>query len=692
MMTTPENSLASVDDEIDLAELWAILWHQKLLIFIITLVVFLTGLAITARMPEVYRTTATVLLKGGQGNHSITAIISGSSESSVDFDTSIKLLTSYQFMDKISRIVQASATRYNVIPWDASQLHQNLSIKQVAKTNLLEISFEGQHPTFTALVANTITEHFITYQAELMQPNSKNNGEWINSRIRTVKALLAADEQRLNMFRQRNSAIDITNMVKVNQDEITLLFIEQRSLKKEHESLTRLLIKLSHLKDDTAKKVAIQVVANTKQIKELLLLTSRQQAQFSQIKLRYLQKHPKYQVMALKIAETKLQIASELRYLTYRYQARLTEVNHLLININSKQKKEKANLEQSIVKFQEFEQIDRHLRANIKLLETLTISEKKFQLLDDSNTGAFFIIVDPAIVPNSPIKPKKALIAVLSLLLGLMFAVFLVIIGHFMSNKQSRYRQIIHASGFRILGELPSIERPRGQRNQPIVDGYGENFDNYQESVRTIRTNLLLDPKLRNQRLIAVTSLTPSEGKSSSCIQLAKSFSELERVIIIDADLRSPSIAAALGEYEHRLGLTNIIANTHRVEQCIFSSPMINADVLPSGIRPINPLLFLSSNRFPALLTLLLKKYDRVILECPPILSASDALLVSKYVNGLTLVTDIKQNSAAKFNQHIEQLSHLNIEISGVILNRVKPNKQYQYYSSRAPKTKFKFR
>ena len=692
MITSPANSLSSENDEIDLSELWAILWHKKLFIFIITVSCFLTGLAIIDRMPEVYRTTATVLLNSEQGNNSIKALIAGRSETSVDFDTSIKLLTSYQFMNKISHIVQPFASRYNVIGWDASHLHKKLSIKSVANTNLLEISFEGADPQFIALVVNTITEHFITYQAELMQPNSKNNGAWINSRIQTVNTQLRTDEQRLNKFRQHNSAIDITNMVKVNQDEITLLFIEQRRLKKEHEGLTRLLTKLSQYKDDSSKKVAIQEIANTKQIKELLQLTSRQQAQFSQIKLRYLHKHPKYQVMALKIAETKLQIESELLYLSYRYQARLTEVKHLLANINHKQKKAKGNLEFSIVKFQEFEQIDRNIKANIKLLNTLTVSEKKFKLLDDNSTEAFFIIVDPAIVPVRPIKPKKALIAVLSLLLGLMFAVFLVAILHFLSNKQSRYRQIIQAYGFRILGELPSIKRSRGQRKQPVLDGYGENFDIYQESVRTIRTNLLLDPMLREQKLIAVTSLTPSEGKSSTCIQLAKSFSELERVIIIDADLRSPSIAAALGESPHRLGLTNIIAKTHRVEQCIFRSPIINADVLASGVRPINPLLFLSSNRFPALLAVLLKKYDRVILECPPILSVSDALLVSKYAKGLTLVTDIKKNTAAEFNHHLEQLSHLNIEISGVILNRVKLNKQYQYYSSRSPKAKFKYR
>ena len=217
--------------------------------------------------------------------------------------------------------------------------------------------------------------------------------------------------------------------------------------------------------------------------------------------------------------------------------------------------------------------------------------------------------------------------------------------------------------------------------------GTGKQFEIYQESIRSIRTKVSLDKELGDQKIIAVTSLTPNEGKSSTCLQLAKSFSELENVIIIDADLRDPSIAVALGESRHRPGLTNLLAKTHNFEQCTFHNEQINADVLPSGLRPMNPLLFLSMKRFENLLTALQKKYDRIILECPPILSVSDALMVSKHVGGLTLVVDVQKTSLAKFNHDIELLTQSETTVSGVILNRIKYDNQNYYYGSTKRRT-----
>jgi len=156
-------------------------------------------------------------------------------------------------------------------------------------------------------------------------------------------------------------------------------------------------------------------------------------------------------------------------------------------------------------------------------------------------------------------------------------------------------------------------------------------------------------------------------------------------VIIVDADLRAPSIAAALGQLPHRLGLSNIIAGTHTFEQCVFYSEELNADVLSSGMRPNNALLFLSSKCFSQLLTTLIGKYDCVILECPPLLSVSDALVIGKSAKGVMLVADVTKNSTPKFMRDMHELQHTNIDISGIILNRIKIDNE-QYYGAYSKK------
>jgi len=284
--------------------------------------------------------------------------------------------------------------------------------------------------------------------------------------------------------------------------------------------------------------------------------------------------------------------------------------------------------------------------------------------------------------PKHPIKPKKALLAVLSLVMGFMLSVLLVVILHFFADAHRKFRQIAHHYGYKVIGEIPKVRRRGKNKSLPIISGNGKQFDIYEECIRSIRTKISLDRELNKQKLIAISSLTPNEGKSSTCLQLAKSFSELEKVIIIDADLRDPSIAVALNEPRHRPGLTNLLAQTHSFEECVFKDENINVDVLASGLRPMNPLLFLSMKRFENLLIALQKKYDRVILECPPILSVSDALMISKHVGGLTLVVDIQKNSVAKLNHDLELLNQSDTKINGVILNRVKYDKQNYYYGS----------
>ncbi len=687
-MSDPQyESTNHADDEIDLSELFTVLWQRKLLIIFISTVSLVLGVLFASTKPNIYQAQATVLLNGENRNNTITSVMPDVATNHIDFDTSIKLLTSHQFLAQLVSKLSIPAVfqkEQQGDSWGAEEIKQNLSIKQIAQTNLLEISFESVDANFSAQLVNTITTNFIAYKAQLLQPHIKNDDDWLSQKIAHIQAQLIKKEDRLNAFRHDNNAIDIANLVKLDQHEISLLFNEQRALNQEHELLLRLLSKVKRYNNDINRIVTITKIANIKIIKSLLQSLESLKAERSQVKLRYLHKHPKYQSISLKIDEAKRQMRGQVYYQIQQYKARLKDVVYLLKKIDSKQLTAKHNLEQSIIKAREFALINRELKAHLTLLEKLIARQKQLEILDNKSTIASFIVVDPARVPVQPIGPKRRLIAVLSVLLGSMLAIVLVLILHFVGNNRSRYRQIVISQGFNILGELPEIKGVTAEH--PVLKGHGKNFKLYQESIHSIRTNFMTEPSLHSQRLIAITSLMPNEGKSSCCLQLTRSFSELERVIIVDADLRSPSIAAVLGQSPHRLGLTNFIAETHTLEQCIFHNEELNADVLSSGIQPTNALLFLTSKRFSLLLTVLLNRYDRVILECPPILSVSDALVIAKSVKGMTLVTDVTKSTTAKFMHDMHELQHTNIEISGVILNRTK-NDSRQYYGAYSQQT-----
>ncbi len=682
-MTESKGGFKPNDDEINIADLLSLFWMKKWFIFTVTLCIFFFGALIIDKMPSIYSASSTVMIKGQQEANPLSTLINGGAQGNEQLDTTIKLLKSNQFAKKIIKQLDIPQSILNSKgTWEESDLQKLLTVNVVARTNMLEISFESKDPQFAAKVVNKISQEFILYQTELLRPSEVLSGNRVNLQIDKIKSNLLKDEQELKTFREKSNIVDIGSLIVLTKHEIAELHNAERKLVSEHERLKRLAEKMKTEKNDVLFIISNSSDSETSVIKSLFKTKSLQQAQLSQIKLRYLHKHPIYKSMVIKIADTQNQIDLEIENLKILFNTRITEVEMLLKDIKDKQQRSNKILEASILKELDYTKIKRKVTANIKLLETITTKQKEAELFVDVNKGGGVIVVDPAMVPLKPIKPKKLLLAVLSLIIGFMISIIITIIIHFFSGAHRRFRQISSFYGYKIIGELPKLRLKRKLKNKPIVEGYGKQFTVYQECMNTIRTKISLDPELSKNNLIALTSLTPNEGKSSTCIQLAKSFSELESVIIIDADLRDPSIAVALGEPRHRPGLTNLLAKTHNFDECIFRDEIINADVLTSGLRPMNPLLFLSMKRFENLLKALQEKYDRVILECPPILSVSDALMISKNVGGLTLVVDVQKNSVAKFNHDLELLAQSGTQISGVILNRIKYDAQNYYYGN----------
>ncbi len=683
MMQAEASNFKAPEDEIDLADLFGLFWLKKWFILVITFAVFAIGLAVIDRMQPVYRATATVMVKGTKANNPLNSLISGAIPSNDELDTTIKLLKSSQFATEIVGKVQAPLNVHSHAPrfmWDEQSLLQNLSVATVAKTQMLEISFESNHPEFTAEVANTIAEQFVVYQANLMQPDVERSGNWIESKIQEVRDALAQDEGALKAFRDESGVVDIASSVTLAKQEIAQLHKEQRVIISEQEANERLQIKIESAAGDMEILRNVPHIASSSVIRTLMQQRAMHQAQLSQVKLRYLHKHPKYQAIVKRLEDNRRQIEDEINAIITNIAAKRVELEQQLTLLTMKRNEATAFLENAIENEAQYKKLLRSVEANAKLLESLVRKQKEAELIADVDPGAGIILVDPAKVPKSPVKPKKLLIALLSLVLGFMLSVVLVVILHFLDDVHRRFRKIAHHHGFKVIGELPKLRRRGKNKHLPILSGQGKPFEIYQECVRSIRTKISLDNQLAGETIIAISSLTPNEGKSSTCLQLAKSFGELEKVLIIDADLRDPSIAVALGEERHRPGLTNLLAQTHQFDECVFRHEQLNVDVLPSGLRPMNPLLFLSMKRFEKLLTVLQKKYDRIIMECPPILSVSDALMISKHMGGLTLVVDVQKTSLTKFNHDLELLTQSESQVSGVILNRIKYDKQNYYY------------
>lgn len=203
------------------------------------------------------------------------------------------------------------------------------------------------------------------------------------------------------------------------------------------------------------------------------------------------------------------------------------------------------------------------------------------------------------------------------------------------------------------------------------------------ESYRTLRTNIeftSIDEKLQ---VMMVTSAGPGEGKSTTIANLAVTFSQADRkVILVDADLRKPT-AHKTFFLSNRWGLSSVIAQKCSLQESIQDTDVPNLSVLTAGPIPPNPAEIMASKRMTALIEELRGLYDIVLIDSPPLLAVTDAQIISTKSDGVVMVIDqgsVKREIAKKA---IDNLHHVNARILGVVLNNVKrkaSEESYYYY------------
>ena len=174
----------------------------------------------------------------------------------------------------------------------------------------------------------------------------------------------------------------------------------------------------------------------------------------------------------------------------------------------------------------------------------------------------------------------------------------------------------------------------------------------------------------------------PVAVESTSAINLAVALGQMERVLLIDADMRKPTIAKVLNLPPNTPGLSNLVAGTADKDDCILQMEDANIDVLTAGLIPPNPSELLSSQKFADLLDRFANDYDRIIIDSPPTLLVSDALLISKVVDAVIYVirSDVTSHNTARTG--VNRLSAVKAPLIGVVLNKVNMKRAAQYYGA----------
>jgi capsular exopolysaccharide synthesis family protein len=222
----------------------------------------------------------------------------------------------------------------------------------------------------------------------------------------------------------------------------------------------------------------------------------------------------------------------------------------------------------------------------------------------------------------------------------------------------------------RMLGLLP-LQKTHRKQGLPLRHFFSKEEHVFSESIRTIRTSLLLLNIEHDAKIISVTSSVPGEGKTTVSINLSFALAQLERVLLIDADMRRPSVAKSFTLPSYQTGLSNIISGTHSIEECLVKDEASGVDIITAGSLPPNPQELLASADFAKLINTLKDKYDRIVIDTPPTQAVSDAIVVAQHSQSLVYVVKADNTREKAILSGLNRLLSAGVRVDGIVLNHV---------------------
>jgi len=285
-------------------------------------------------------------------------------------------------------------------------------------------------------------------------------------------------------------------------------------------------------------------------------------------------------------------------------------------------------------------------------------------------------VVEPAVVPEAPSKPRKALNIALGFMVGLAGGMGLAFLFENLDTTLYTTEQIEKVTELSTLGKIPTARR---QRQITFFNGNSPQG----EAFRRLRTNIFVLDHDAPLRTLLVTSAEQREGKSTIVVNLALAIAQSGRkVIVVDADLRRPTLHRIF-DLSNKIGLSSILKQEVTLDEAVQDSNVPGVQVLTSGPLPPNPAELLDSPQMIALIEQLARRFDIVVLDAPSLLAVTDAAVLAPTVDGVVLVVERAQARREAVQAACRHLTGVKANSIGVVVNRAEQDGSYHYYHER---------
>ncbi|WP_206483150.1 polysaccharide biosynthesis tyrosine autokinase [Thalassotalea sp. G2M2-11] len=680
--------LAATQEEVVLKEILSPLWSKRWKILAFALLVSLAvGLYASFLMPS-YQATAILQIGSNQPSNtlSIKKAFNESAASWEQVQTQYELLRSRKFAERVVTTLQLtehpafSSGKYKEHALfsdnDAEQitslsfsqavaiLQAGLTITPIVDTELVKISFTAYDAELASEVANQIGQTYLEYQDELHSASKESTSHWLVDQLQELAVKLEVSEQALQAFREQEGIVDVKGIAGLIESELTELTSSALKASKQVDDLKVTYQFIQQHKGEPLLLIELSEITNSPSYIKLRTAQDQLESKVNELSQRYGPKHPKRKSVEaeLQSLSTNLarQVAEQVTAIEEAYFVAQAKVEAL----DERLAKTKAEFLRISRLNNRFSQLQREVETNKELYSSYLVRLKETDAMGNYKSNFYVRFIDKAITPQFPVAPNKSLMVIMGFVLSVALTAFIVVMKELLMDTLNSRRKLDSFHEADILAVLPKFKATRDYQKGTCTD------NRFVEAIRSLRTSLLLSNDKKPPQVIAITSSVPNEGKSTVALQLARSFSEMEKVLLIEADMRHPTIYKSLDLDMHRPGLSNLLAKTHQINECIVRDTNVRLDILTSGITPANPLAFLSMKRFNMLIKVFSNFYDRIIIETPPVNAVSDAAITSRSVDSVLYVVHSTKTKREHITSGLKVLSQVNAPIGGVIVNQ----------------------
>ena len=684
-----------------LIDVWRVLTKQRFTILTITILSVAGAAWYAFRATPVYESVSHVEIAPQQSPaNDLASFFSEESGSKDQLQTQIQVLKSdavlfetAQNLNLISRIRAGNKKGQNgastppgeITPGERRTmiaiLRRGLSVSLIPNTQIVEIRYRGSDPKLATDIVNQLAETYADEDLRTKYERTMHVSAWLQKQLEDLKQQ-ASDTQRELADYQRSHNIVGTD----ENTNLTIQTLEHLSSDLDDAEADRIMKEARMREFNSLNPDMVALLGDNQALSTLRAELTDLQAQRAQLAVKYGEKHPQMQQLEQQINKVQAQINSEVgiarREVGDEYQSALA--------LEQAMRKRLGAQEDAAYRLNEdaaqYTILAHQAELTRSLYDTLELRLKEASVTAGLS-AANITVLDRAEVPFIPVAPRKRASLTIGFLGGILFGCVLAFLIESIDDRLRTSEEVEGASMLPSLAAIPHMSygqvKHRGDEVEEPVAGaprapqqmvtLWDPKSSVAEAYRSMRSSLLLSSIDNPPRVILLTSSFPSEGKTTTSLNLAIVLAQRgERVLLVDADLRRGSLHRVFGIAEQGFGLSTVLSQPGSHRELPTPLPELpTLHVLPTGPRPPNPAEMLSSKRMEEQMRQWTKEFDRIVLDTAPLLAVSDTYAMAVRADAVVLIARAGVTRKRALIRARDLLWRINAPVAGVVVNDV---------------------